>query len=195
MDQTELLRSEAGRASVEAGSPQKMIKEASKASDRVTYMCSDLRLQSPGRIRTDDLSLTRRLLSVGLDGSRPIRRIVWMIIGMIKAHPTQNRMPRRAARVRPPNPSQESGCGGSASPLGCSGVALAGRVRPRGRGWPAATSRATSVSFRPEDRAARRRWVKASWSSRRSRSIRAPLARSIRPRESRGVWSWSARRR
>jgi hypothetical protein len=27
------------------------------------------------------------------DGSR---RIVWMIIGMIKAHPTQNRMPRQA---------------------------------------------------------------------------------------------------
>jgi hypothetical protein len=27
------------------------------------------------------------------DGSR---RIVWMIIGMIKAHPIRNRMPRRA---------------------------------------------------------------------------------------------------
>ena len=31
-----LLRSEAGRASAEAGSPQRMIKEASKTSDRVT---------------------------------------------------------------------------------------------------------------------------------------------------------------
>jgi hypothetical protein len=28
------------------------------------------------------------------DGSRPI---VWMIIGMIKAHPTENRMARQAA--------------------------------------------------------------------------------------------------
>ena len=53
-------------------------------------MCSDLRLLSPGRIRTDDLPLTRRMLGVGLDGSRPIRRIVWMIIGMINAHPTKS---------------------------------------------------------------------------------------------------------
>src|SRR5215217_4403221 len=30
------------------------------------------------------------MLSVGLDGSRPIRRIVWMIIGMINAHPTKS---------------------------------------------------------------------------------------------------------
>jgi hypothetical protein len=29
------------------------------------------------------------MLGVGLDGSRPIRRIVWMIIGMINAHPTK----------------------------------------------------------------------------------------------------------
>jgi hypothetical protein len=33
------------------------------------------------------------------DGSR---RIVWMIIGMIKAHPTQNRMPRQASLGRGP---------------------------------------------------------------------------------------------
>src|SRR5215211_1010891 len=33
------------------------------------------------------------------------RRIVWMIIGMIKAHPTQHRMPRRSAPgLSPPRP-------------------------------------------------------------------------------------------
>jgi hypothetical protein len=35
----------------------------------------------------DDLPITRRMPGVGLDGSR---RIVWMLIGMIKAHPTEN---------------------------------------------------------------------------------------------------------
>jgi hypothetical protein len=34
------------------------------------------------------------MLGVDLDGSR---RIVWMIIGMIKAHPTESRMARQAA--------------------------------------------------------------------------------------------------
>jgi hypothetical protein len=42
------------------------------------------------------------------DGSRPI---VWMIIGMIKAHPTKNRMPRQAALDR------HSICLASISPL------------------------------------------------------------------------------
>jgi len=40
------------------------------------------------------------------DGSRPI---VWMIIGMIKAHPTKNRMPARVPdpprACHPPQPS------------------------------------------------------------------------------------------
>jgi hypothetical protein len=34
-------------------------------------------------------------LQTALGGSR---RIVWMIIGMIKAHPTKNRMPRQAGK-------------------------------------------------------------------------------------------------
>jgi hypothetical protein len=37
------------------------------------------------------------MLRVGLDGSRRIQKDRLMIIGMIKAHPTENRMPRRAA--------------------------------------------------------------------------------------------------
>jgi hypothetical protein len=37
-----------------------------------------------------------------------------------------------------------------------------------------ASDRDASVSLRPEERAARRRWVNASWSSRCSRSINAP---------------------
>jgi hypothetical protein len=40
------------------------------------------------------LTLHRPSVQTALEGSR---RIVWMIIGMIKAHPTENRMPRRAA--------------------------------------------------------------------------------------------------
>jgi hypothetical protein len=61
------------------------------------------------------------MLGVGLDGPRPIeaahvdgpsvqtapdgsRRIVWMIIGMIKAHPTGNRMARQAV-LGPRHPS------------------------------------------------------------------------------------------
>jgi hypothetical protein len=64
---------------------------------------------------------------------------------------------------------------------------------PAGRGRPAATSPATSDSFRPDDLAARRRWVNASCASRRSRSISAPLARSISPRESTATRSCWAR--
>jgi hypothetical protein len=55
--------------------------------------------------------------------------------------------------------------------VGCSVGVGVGRVRPRGRGRPAATSPATADSLRPEERAARRRWVKASCSSRRSGDI------------------------
>jgi hypothetical protein len=68
-----------------------------------------------GRIRTDDLPITSRMLGVDLDGTRQIepahvgassvqtapdgyRRIDWMIIGMIKAHPTQDRMAHRIRR-------------------------------------------------------------------------------------------------
>jgi hypothetical protein len=57
------------------------------------------------------------MIGVGLDGSRRIqlltlggpsvqtapdgcRPIVWMIIGMIKAHPTDDRMPRQAGPER-----------------------------------------------------------------------------------------------
>src|SRR5215217_8766761 len=85
-------------------------------------------------------------------------------------------------RPRPPTPTYASAWAVPGSPSDWPGLALAGLVRPFGRGWPAATSAATSDSLRPEDLAARRRWVKASWSSRRSRSISAPLARSINPR-------------
>jgi hypothetical protein len=55
-----------------------------------------------------------------------------------------------------------AGYGVTASPLGCSAWVSVSRVRPRGRDLPSATSRATSVSLRPEDLAARRRWVNAS---------------------------------
>jgi hypothetical protein len=64
------------------------------------------------RPRTDTLPITSWMFGVGLDGAGRIwavhvdgssvqtaldgsRRIVWMIIGMIKGHPTENRMPRR----------------------------------------------------------------------------------------------------
>jgi hypothetical protein len=39
------------------------------------------------------LTLDASSVQTAPDGSRPI---VWMIIGMIKAHPTQDRMPRQA---------------------------------------------------------------------------------------------------
>jgi hypothetical protein len=69
---------------------------------------------------------------------------------------------------------QASGCVVSAALSACSVGGSAALTRPFGSGSPAATSPATSDSFRPDERAARRRWVKASWSSRCSRSIRTP---------------------
>ena len=43
------------------------------------------------------------------------RRIVWMIIGMIKAHPTENRMARRARESRLTQASEPSGAMSTAS--------------------------------------------------------------------------------
>jgi hypothetical protein len=43
------------------------------------------------------LTLEAASVQTALDDSR---RIVWMIIGMIKAHPTDNRMPRQAEPER-----------------------------------------------------------------------------------------------
>jgi hypothetical protein len=62
--------------------------------------------------------------AVGPDGSRPI---VWMIKRMIKAHPTQNRIPRQAgsragrqlsSRRRPPDPPHASDAFPGRLPLG-----------------------------------------------------------------------------
>jgi hypothetical protein len=64
---------------------------------------------------------------------------------------------------------------------------------------PAITSRATSASRRPEDRAARRSRSKAAWASRRSRPITIPLACSISHRcsnaacSTQGVPRWPRR--
>ena len=92
---------------------------ASKASERSASCKLELGgFGARGGIRTLDLPITRRMLGVGqeapdgpgllplaapsvqtaLDGSRGI---VWMIIGMIKAHPMENRMP---LRLTPPQP-------------------------------------------------------------------------------------------
>jgi hypothetical protein len=46
------------------------------------------------------LTLAAPSVQTALDGSRPI---VWMIIGMIKAHPTENRMARQADLDLPPS--------------------------------------------------------------------------------------------
>ena len=73
-----------------------------------------------------DLPTTSRMLGVELDGTRRIlpahvgalsiqtgpdgyRRIVWMVIGMIKGHPTQNRMTRRCDEGRPRANQAQSG--------------------------------------------------------------------------------------
>jgi hypothetical protein len=80
---------------------------------------------------------------------------------LLSSRPACGRPPAAAVLGRQP-PSQASAWAVPASPSDCAGLVLAGLARPFGRGWPAATSAATSDSLRPEDRAARRRWVNAS---------------------------------
>jgi hypothetical protein len=84
------------------------------------------------------------------DGSRPI---VWMIIGMIKAHPTENRMPRQAGpragrqlsgRGRPPDPPPASDAFPGRPTLGPTHLH---RMRP--------SERAGAIIDRPEERDAR----------------------------------------
>ena len=98
-------------------SATRMIKEAERQAVGTCNTCSDLLVcGARGRIRTDDLPITRRSSAstwTDPDGSSVLtldatsvqtapdgyRWIHWIIIGMIKAHPTQNRMARRATRI------------------------------------------------------------------------------------------------
>jgi hypothetical protein len=73
------------------------------------------------------LTLDGVSVQMALEGSR---RIVWMIIGMIKAHPTKNRMPRQAKSTPP------FGCG-VVGQHASGGLALPGVVQPAGSGRPA----------------------------------------------------------
>jgi hypothetical protein len=117
------------------------------------------------------------------------RRIVWMIIGMIKAHPTKNRMPRQAKSTPP------FGCG-VVGQHASGGLALPGVVQPAG-------VRPTSSAHLPQpgprkDRPSRRRWPGVRGSGRNDPAVRRNGCRSLSWlagcwRPGLGGW-WCARR-
>jgi hypothetical protein len=100
--------------------------EPEPSTDRLRVGCSESTWSAPdgSSLLTSDASSVQ----TAPDGYRPI---VWMIIGMIKAHLMKNRMARRATRGNQPHVrGLDEVCQFRAGLAGLIGV---GRVRPRAR--------------------------------------------------------------